>query len=126
MLFMVYPQMIPSKGQNAGEGGPARMGMGISALPPSAAGLGFTSARAAAAAAAASGAGGSVGSGSGGAGAGSIGGGGGGAEGSPAAVGSVSTAAVALKAERFEPRMYGFRVHEEARLSRWRSARRDA
>jgi casein kinase II subunit beta len=91
MLFMVYPQMIPNKGQSAGEGG--RLGMPGSAFGVGAAGTPGRS---------------PVG------------------EGSPAAVGSVSTAAAAMKAEKFEPRMYGFRVHEEARLSRWRLAQRDA
>ncbi|KAI9633016.1 casein kinase II, regulatory subunit [Dioszegia hungarica] len=83
MLFMVYPQMIPSKGQSAGEGGRLGMGMGM-------------------------------GSGSGNL-----------NYGPPADVGSASTATAAMKAEKYEPRMYGFRVHEEARLSRWRLAKRD-
>jgi casein kinase II subunit beta len=43
-----------------------------------------------------------------------------------AVTGNVSTAPAALKAERYEPRIFGFRVHEEAKLSRWRAARRDA
>lgn len=94
MLFMVYPQMIPNKGQSAGEGGRS-MGMPGSAFGVGAAGTSGTGRS-------------PVG------------------EGSPAAVGSVSTAAAAMKAEKFEPRMYGFRVHEEARLSRWRLAQRDA
>lgn len=102
MLFMVYPQMIPSKGQNAGEGG-GRMGMG--SMPGSGGAMTFGSA--------------SGGSGAGGRNAAT-------GEGSPAAVGSVSTAAAGLKAEKYEPRMYGFRVHEEARLSRWRLSQRDA
>ncbi|ORY34874.1 casein kinase II, regulatory subunit [Naematelia encephala] len=73
MLFMVYPQMIPAKGQPVGSSGVAEVKR----------------------------------------------------EG-PSSVGSVSTASAATKAERFEPRIFGFRVHEEARLSRWRGARRDA
>lgn len=74
MLFMAYPQMIPSKGQpSAGErGGPGDMRR------------------------------------------------------EPAGVGGVSTATAALKAERYEPKIFGFRVHEEAQLSRWRAAQRDA
>lgn len=37
------------------------------------------------------------------------------------------TAASAAKAmERYESRLFGFKVHEEARLARWRTARRDA
>jgi hypothetical protein len=43
----------------------------------------------------------------------------------PSSVGTVSTAAAAVKAERYEPRIFGFRVNEEAKLSRWRTARRD-
>lgn len=69
MLFMAYPQMIPSKGQS-GERGDLRR--------------------------------------------------------EPAGVGAISTAAAALKAERYEPKIFGFRVHEEAELARWRTARRDA
>jgi casein kinase II subunit beta len=38
----------------------------------------------------------------------------------------VSTATTALKAERYEPRIFGFKVNEEAKLARWRTARRDA
>ncbi|RXK35410.1 casein kinase II subunit beta [Tremella mesenterica] len=36
-----------------------------------------------------------------------------------------STANVALKADTYQPRLFGFRVHEEARLARWRQAQRD-
>lgn len=34
-------------------------------------------------------------------------------------------ASAALKADRYEPRIFGFRVNEEAKLARWRQARRD-
>ena len=91
MLFMVYPTMIPPKGQltppNSANLGEGRTGMGNLSQPPGALAL----AREAA-----------------------------------AVTGNVSTAAAAMKAERYEPRIFGFRVNEEAKLSRWRSARRDA
>ncbi|BEI82922.1 hypothetical protein CcaverHIS002_0307900 [Cutaneotrichosporon cavernicola] len=44
----------------------------------------------------------------------------------PAGVGAISTAKAALKAERYDPKIFGFRPHEDAQLSRWRTARRDA
>jgi casein kinase II subunit beta len=78
MLFMVYPQMIPGKGQPVGSSSIAEVNR---------AGVGSRE--------------------------------------GPSTVGSVSTAASAVKAERFEPRIFGFKVNEEARLSRWRMARRD-
>ena len=93
MLFMVYPQMIPPKGQltppNSASipGSAGYLGDGRAGNPPGALAL----AREAA-----------------------------------AVTGNVSTAAAALKADRYEPRIFGFRVHEEAKLSRWRAARRDA
>ncbi|EJD39018.1 hypothetical protein AURDEDRAFT_116260 [Auricularia subglabra TFB-10046 SS5] len=37
----------------------------------------------------------------------------------------VSTAAAALKAERYRPRIFGFQVHEIAKLQRWQEAHRD-
>ncbi|KAF4613689.1 hypothetical protein D9613_008031 [Agrocybe pediades] len=37
----------------------------------------------------------------------------------------ISTASVALKAERYRPRIYGFQVHEIAKLQRWQEAIRD-
>jgi casein kinase II subunit beta len=37
----------------------------------------------------------------------------------------VSTAAVATKAERYRPRIYGFQLHETAKLQRWQEAVRD-
>ncbi len=102
MLFMVYPQMIPGKGQPVGSSSVAEVNRSLSG----ASGVG-------------------VGGGAlGGVGGGGGGGGGGGREG-PSTVGSVSKASSAVKAERFEPRIFGFRVNEEARLSRWRTARRD-
>ena len=45
-------------------------------------------------------------------------GGGGGGEG-------VSTASVAKNVERYRPRIYGFLVHETARLQRWQEAVRE-
>ena len=45
--------------------------------------------------------------------------------GTPSAVGSVSTAGAALQADKYESRMFGFRMHEEARLARWRTAKRE-
>ncbi|KAG6848422.1 hypothetical protein H0H93_000312 [Arthromyces matolae] len=39
--------------------------------------------------------------------------------------GDISTASVALKAERYRPKIYGFQVHETARLQRWQEAVRD-
>ncbi|EKM48934.1 uncharacterized protein PHACADRAFT_107917, partial [Phanerochaete carnosa HHB-10118-sp] len=36
-----------------------------------------------------------------------------------------STAAVALKAERYRPKIFGFQVHEIAKLQRWQEAIRD-
>lgn len=36
-----------------------------------------------------------------------------------------STAAVALKADRYRPRIFGFQVHEIAKLQRWQEAVRD-
>lgn len=40
-------------------------------------------------------------------------------------IASVTTVPAALKAERHEPKIFGFRVNEEAKLSRWRTAKRD-
>ncbi|KAI5122742.1 hypothetical protein M0805_009827 [Coniferiporia weirii] len=37
----------------------------------------------------------------------------------------VSTAAAALKAERYRPKIFGFQVHEIAKLQRWQEAGRD-
>jgi len=37
----------------------------------------------------------------------------------------VSTASVALKAERYRPRIYGFQINEVAKLQRWQEAVRD-
>ena len=37
----------------------------------------------------------------------------------------VNTASVALKAERYRPRIYGFQLHETAKLQRWQEAVRD-
>lgn len=70
MLFMAYPQMIPSKGQPSASDRETRR--------------------------------------------------------EPAGVGALNTATAAIKAERYEPKIFGFRAHEEAELARWRQARRDA
>jgi len=43
----------------------------------------------------------------------------------PAGVGSVSTAAAAMKGERYKPKIFGFGVHETARWQRWQEAMRD-
>ncbi|WVQ79251.1 hypothetical protein IAT38_001347 [Cryptococcus sp. DSM 104549] len=88
MLFMVYPQMIPGKGQPVGSSSVADVNRSMMT------------------------GGGREGGGLG------AGGGAGGA--------GVSTAAMALKAERYEPRIFGFKVNEDAKLARWRAARRDA
>lgn len=37
----------------------------------------------------------------------------------------VSTASVALKADRYRPRIYGFQLNEIAKLQRWQEAIRD-
>lgn len=50
---------------------------------------------------------------------------GGGQGGGIGAGAGVSTAPAAIKAERFESRIFGFRVNEEAKLARWRTAKRD-
>lgn len=36
-----------------------------------------------------------------------------------------STASAALKAERYRPKIFGFQVHEVAKLQRWQEAVRD-
>jgi len=38
---------------------------------------------------------------------------------------NISTASVALKAERYKPRIYGFQLNETAKLQRWQEAVRD-
>lgn len=68
MLLMVYPQMIPGKGQPTPNEGRRDMG--------------------------------TVGQ-------------------------SGSAAAAAKTSERYEPKVFGFKVNEEAKLARWRTARRD-
>ncbi len=79
MLFMVYPQMIPGKGQPVNSAAEAN-----SRAPGQVAREGVSS------------------------------------------VGNVSTANAAVKAERYDPRIFGFKVNEEAKLARWRTAMRDA
>lgn len=36
-----------------------------------------------------------------------------------------TSAAAAKTSERYEPKVFGFKVNEEAKLARWRTARRD-
>ncbi|KAG8969898.1 casein kinase 2 regulatory subunit [Tulasnella sp. 419] len=43
----------------------------------------------------------------------------------PLGVGNTSTATSALKAEKYRPKIFGFNVHEIAKLQRWQSAVRD-
>lgn len=43
----------------------------------------------------------------------------------PEVIGEINTASVALKAERYRPRIFGFQVHEIAKLHRWQEAVRD-
>jgi casein kinase II subunit beta len=38
---------------------------------------------------------------------------------------AINTAAVALRAERYRPRIFGFQVNEVAKLQRWQEAMRD-
>jgi len=38
---------------------------------------------------------------------------------------AINTAAVALRAERYRPRIFGFQVNEVAKLQRWQEAKRD-
>lgn len=118
MLFMVYPQMVPSKGpppqivQPGGASGltPQQLQLQQMQLQGGAGvgGLGSTMAGGA-------GAGGPMflGALSPGAGA-------------PSSVGGhVSTATAAIKAEVYDPKLFGFRVNEAAKLKRWREANRD-
>lgn len=37
----------------------------------------------------------------------------------------INTTSVALKAERYRPRIYGFQLNETAKLQRWQEAVRD-
>jgi len=46
-------------------------------------------------------------------------------EGSDALGDAINTAAVALRAERYRPRIFGFQVNEVAKLQRWQEAVRD-
>lgn len=43
----------------------------------------------------------------------------------PEVIGEINTASAALKAERYRPRIFGFQVHEIAKLHRWQEAVRD-
>ncbi|KAL1685508.1 casein kinase II, regulatory subunit [Schizophyllum commune] len=101
LLFLVYPNLIPAK-VGGTEGGAAGLGAGSSST--SGGGVAADSrarrrARDDAEVLPAEG-------------------GGGGGEG-------VSTASVAKNVERYRPRIYGFLVHETARLQRWQEAVRD-
>ncbi len=100
MLFMVYPQMVPSKGPppqtggNVGAGGAGGMGQAGMGLGMGQTGIGAAQAYM--------------------------------REGPTAVgVGSISTASAAVKAEVYDPRLFGFRVYEGAKLKRWREAMRD-
>ncbi|KAG8872239.1 casein kinase 2 regulatory subunit [Tulasnella sp. 331] len=96
MFLMVYPHMIPTKASP--DVGPASSPYGTGPLPGNTAGA--------------------PGGGNGGAAANS---------GRNAAVGStnVSTAAAAAKADRYIPKVFGFKVNEIAKLQRWQGAVRD-
>lgn len=39
--------------------------------------------------------------------------------------GTLSTATAAMKAEMYDPKLFGFRVNEMAKLKRWREVQRD-
>ena len=126
MLFMVYPQMIPGKapppqitgqvggassGSMHGQAGANPTGSNVQSQQPSPLGPGFPR----------SGAGGdstvqnpaATTSSSNAAPHAQIGG------------GTLSTAGAAMKAEMYDPKLFGFRVNEMAKLKRWREAQRD-
>lgn len=117
MLFMVYPQMIPGKapppqitGQVGGASSGNMHGQGgapSTAQPsqPSPLGPGFPRADATAQNPALTAAGAAPHA--------QIGG------------GTLSTAGAAMKAEMYDPKLFGFRVNEMAKLKRWREAQRD-
>ena len=46
-------------------------------------------------------------------------------KGAPSGIGTAPSAAVALKAERYRPTVFGFQVNEIAKLQRWQDAMRD-
>jgi len=46
-------------------------------------------------------------------------------KGAPSGIGTAPSAAVALKAERYRPTIFGFQVNEIAKLQRWQDAMRD-
>lgn len=109
LLFLVYPNLIPPKSGPADFGGPPNTLSGSAGA-------------------------GGVGGGIGGAGGAGAAGDGGRIrrnrvreEPEPAEGGGeqMSTANVALKAERYRPKIYGFQVHEIAKLQRWQEAVRD-
>jgi len=78
MLFLVYPQMVPGKGQPVGSSTADVNRLGAMAVREG-----------------------------------------------PSGVGNISTATAALKADRHDPKIFGFRVHEHAKLQRWQAAMRD-
>jgi len=85
MLFMVYPQMVPSKGPPPGATLNGTAGPGGAALAANQLLM---------------------------------------REG-PSAIGSVNTASAAMKAELYDPKLFGFRLNEMGQLKRWREAMRD-
>jgi casein kinase II subunit beta len=78
MLFLVYPQMVPGKGQPVGSSTADVNRLGAMAVREG-----------------------------------------------PSGIGNISTATAALKADRHDPKIFGFRVHEHAKLQRWQAAMRD-
>jgi len=111
MFLMVYPHMIPTKASI--DGGAAA---GVAAVGPTAGMIGPPSTVVVATSAAAAGGtapgalvrgvrpdGGTA----------------------PVGVGNVSTAPAAAKAERYTPKIFGFKVNELAKLQRWQGAVRD-
>lgn len=97
MFFMVYPGLLPPKGQT-GQGGSMLVDVNRPMIGSASAGASRRDQDGSSPSASAR-------------------------EGS---VGPLSQAGVALKTDVYEPRIFGFRVHEEAKLSRWRKATRDS
>lgn len=120
MLFMVYPGMIPGKapppqitGQVGGASsgnmqGQSSGGAGNAPAQPSPLGSGFPRDDNPTGAGATSGVASSAP-----------------APHSQIGGGTLSTAAAAMKAEIYDPKLFGFRVNEMAKLKRWREAQRD-
>ncbi|KXN85619.1 Casein kinase II subunit beta [Leucoagaricus sp. SymC.cos] len=131
LLFLVYPNLIPPKNGPADFGGPSNNGTTTSS---GAVGGGVGGAGGAGAGVLGSGVGVPGLSGVGG----GLGGVGGDASGrirrnrvreepemSEGGGEQIVTSNVALKAERYRPKIYGFQVHEIAKLQRWQEAVRD-